>query len=55
MGYAASTRRRRCGFLRQNSSHFRVWGLLEHVPVKLNDFSDENMLQIIGFERFSIP
>ncbi|MHB8884900.1 MAG: hypothetical protein ACYC5H_07405 [Methylovirgula sp.] len=25
---------------------------LEHVPEKLNDFSDKNMLQLIDLERF---
>ncbi|MHB8884890.1 MAG: hypothetical protein ACYC5H_07355 [Methylovirgula sp.] len=27
---------------------------LEHVPEKLNDFSDKNMLQLIDFERFPL-
>ncbi|MHB8883690.1 MAG: hypothetical protein ACYC5H_01160 [Methylovirgula sp.] len=33
---------------------FSAWGgrRLEHVPEKLNDFSDKNMLQPIDFERF---
>ena len=27
---------------------------LEHVPEKLNDFSDKNMLQLIDLERFPL-
>ncbi|QXX76341.1 hypothetical protein MHY1_03181 [Methylovirgula sp. HY1] len=35
---------------RRQSTHLA----LEHVPEKLNDFSDKNMLQLIDLERFPL-
>jgi len=31
-----------------------IYPFLEHVLEKLNDFSDENMLQLIDLERFPL-
>ena len=39
---------------RSRGFSFSRVGRTEHVPEKLNDFSDKNMLQFIDLERFPI-